>query len=183
MKKKLLTLLIVLVAFAGHSFGQGVATEKVKEEVPPVTLKFVSMRFMDKEEGFKKSGYYETDLAVRLRLETSANSYQKLLTFPYGISPSGFNIEKRNGQNIWYPSIKLGELKASPGANYFLDQPTLGRSIWIGFHSSSAIEWEIYYSTEDMGGKLKAHSVFVKDIDGKVSEIVSDFYEIPVKKP
>ena len=138
------------------------------------------MRFMSKEESLKKAGLADTDLAIRVRLETDRKTSVELLSIKGAIEPQGFTIERREGRNVWRAGLKRGEMLTSPGVEHWLDsrEPWY---VWIALDPNSAIEWEVFINTRVDGGKSLAKSVFLKDAEDKILELLTDFFEVPSK--
>lgn len=180
MKSRLLGILFTAIVCAINGSGQKAAIKSSEE--PVISLKVVSQRVMSEEEGFRKGGLANTDIAVILRLETK--KAVEFLSFSDSILPLGFDIEKRDGVNVWRYVGSKGESLTSPGAGHWLDNhKTAEWYSWIELYGNFAIEWEIVRSSKFDAGKKIANSVFLRDRNGKVFEVMTDFYEISMKGP
>jgi len=177
MRMSLFGLFFTAVALAGTGMGQ---VSKVPIERPGVVFKVVSMRFMSKEEGLKRGGLAETDVAIRVRLETDEKTGVEFLSISNAIFPQQFVIERRDGRNIWRAGLKRGEVLSSPGIEHFFESPKPW-PVWITLGPNSAIEWEIFHNSRVDGGKILARSVFLKDANEKVFEVLTDFFEVPTQ--
>jgi hypothetical protein len=173
---RLTIFLITIVMITGNGFGQ--QSDRESKYRSSIKLSVISTRYVDKEEGLRKDGSEDTNIAIKLRLETKVGI--DFLSFSNSVLPLGFVIEKRDGKNFWRAGLIKGEVQTSPGVGHWLDEGFKPYA-WVLLTAHSAIEWEEYRNSRYNAGKFLANSVFVKDADDRIVEVMTDYYEVPAR--
>jgi hypothetical protein len=166
-------MMIRLVTLAGIFFAIFCRSTSAQEK-PPEGVKFeiISIRALsDKEIAFKAPDQIGINIAIRLRL--SAEQGIEYLAYEGSSTPLGYSIRILKDHNVWLYGYGMAQ---SPGIE---KQLQFGK--WIILSDHGAIEWEQLDSTYDSGEK-RAFTIFIKEKNNKIHEIISDTCIVPSKK-
>jgi hypothetical protein len=168
-------LLFLFISFAATTFGQDVKAHKDS----PVKFEVLSVRLASPEE--RQSDNIGMDVIVRFRLSNKGRMTTYFYTDWKGyIIPEGYTIRSLNDRIEWYVGLEQISNK-SPGIKKLMTSGDGGE--WLALTSGMAIEFELFDSTARTRGK-HAQTFFAKVGEKNViSEVYSDFYEVPTKTP
>jgi len=174
MKLKVFLNLLPFLLILNHCcFGQ---RAKQEEDFSSIKFEISSIRFMSDEERSRKAGdNLDPDLVLKKRLSNQGKgTFYLYIEFVNTLIPAG-HVVKKTEKGLFWELDASG--KTSPKSPGFSSRKSGG---WLMLSEGDAIEWEgleISSSTEE----THAQTVFMKLGDkGKVVEIFSNFYQVPV---
>lgn len=170
------SLLLLLIVFGcGNIHGQ----ELKSHNDSPVRFEVLSVRLASPEE--RQSDNIGMDVIVRFRLSNKGRTTVYFYTGWKGyIDPDGYTIRSLEDKIEWYGGGDLEETSnKSPGIKKLMERGDGGE--WMALTKGTVIEFELFDSTARTRGK-HAQTLFSKAGDkDRVSEVYSDFYEIPIR--
>lgn len=169
---RLLLLLLFLSGFA-TLYGQELKAHKDS----PVKFEVLSVRLASPEE--RQSDNIGVDVIVRFRLSNKGRTTVYFYTsWKRYISPEGYTIRFFENRFEWFVGLEETAGK-SPGIERLMKSGDGGE--WMALTKGTAIEFELFDSTSRTRGK-HAQTFFAK-VGGKnvISEVYSDFYEVPIR--
>ncbi|MBX3282522.1 MAG: hypothetical protein KF756_08610 [Acidobacteria bacterium] len=172
---RLLILLFLFLSGSAILYAQDVKSHKDS----PVKFEVLSVRLASPEE--RQSDNIGADVIVRLRLSNKGRTTVYFYTsWKRYISPEGYTIRFFENRIEWFVGLEETAGK-SPGIERLVKSGDGGE--WLALTKGTAIEFELFDSTARTRGK-HAQTFFSKVGDkGIVSEVYSDFYEVPTKAP
>jgi hypothetical protein len=148
------------------------------EGLPGVKLEIVSIRRLTEQEALDRSpDFIGPNILVRLRL-TVARPGVSFYSWKASRVPAGYKVQRSGREIVWLYGVAGMEMKASsPGLSAVLFG-LVGE--WVPLAADSSVEWEDMDSTEFSGSK-HAFSVFLRARGGEPREVISPFYDVPMK--
>lgn len=145
----------------------------------PDGMKFeiVSIRVLsDKEAAERSPDFVGPNVAVRLRLSSSARGFS-FYGWKNSVIPAGYGVQQTDQGLAWLYRIgKTDKQSSSPGLKEVLFGST---GEWITLPAHSAVEWEILDSTS-FAGEKHAVTAFLKQRDkDEPLEVISETFAVP----
>lgn len=168
-------LLMLLLFLSGTATLYGQQLKEHKDS--PVKFEVLSVRLASPEEW--QSDNIGMDVIVRFRLSNKGRTTVYFFTSWKGnISPEGYTIRSYENRIEWFVGLEETADKSS-GIGRFVKRGDGGE--WLALTKGTAIEFELFDSTARTRGK-HAQTIFSKVGEkGVVSEVYSDFYEVPIR--
>jgi hypothetical protein len=166
-------MLLLFLSGSAALYGQELKSHKDSQ----VKFEVLSVRLAGPEE--QQSDNIGFDVIVRFRLSNKGRTTVYFYTSWKGfIDPDGYTVRSFENRIEWFVGLEETAGK-SPGIERFMKRGDGGE--WLALTNGTAIEFELLDSTVRTRGK-HAQTFFSKVGDkGVVSEVYSDFYEVPIR--